>query len=177
MEEMGMADKFLVPIKAGDRIEEIVPVLEKIAGPGTKVTFLFSYPVDTWTWLRDHWIVTESTAKAVAEGKRLLARYAWEEQKRAAERRIASAREKLGKIGVETVLALGGSLSGAVRDYLLNSDFQLILLSTANGNATIELARLFLLLFQRVKRSGIPPILFNRSRREVDREHSLASAR
>ncbi|HEX9443370.1 MAG TPA: hypothetical protein VGA73_04585 [Candidatus Binatia bacterium] len=172
-----MAEKFLVPMKAGDRIEEIVPVLEKIAGPGAQVTFLFSYPVDTWTWLRDHWIVTESTARAVAEGKKIMARYSWEEQQRSAERSIAVARERLGRLGVETALALGASLSGAVRDYLLNADIQLILLSTANGNATIELARLFLLLLRRVKRAGVPAILLDRPGREAGREDSLASAR
>src|SRR4051794_25842098 len=143
-----MADNFLVPVKSRDRIEEIVPVLEKIAAPGTKVTFVFSYPIDTWAWLSDHWVATESTAKAVAQGKKINTRYAWEEQKRLAEHKIALAREVLGKIGVETVLALGGSLSGAVRDYLLNADFQLILLSTGNGNATIELANLFLRLIR-----------------------------
>jgi len=149
-----MAEEFVVPINASGSIEEIVPVLERIAPAGSKVTFLFSCPVDGRTWLRDHWIVTESTAKAVAEGKKIMARYAWEEQKRLAERKVAAVRWALAKRGVETAVAVGGSLSRVLREYLLHPDFQILLLSTANGSTTFELARLCFDLLRRVRAAG-----------------------
>ena len=158
-----MAEEFVVPINASGSVDEIVPVLERIAPPGAKVTFLFTYPVDGWTWLRDHWVVTESTAKAVAEGKRLMARYAWEEQERLAERKVAAVRWALAKRGVETAVAVAGSLSRVLRDYLLHPDFQVLLLSTANGNTTLELARLCFSLLRRVRAPGLTPILLYRS--------------
>jgi hypothetical protein len=172
-----MAEEFVVPINASGSVDEIVPVLERIAPPGAKVTFLFSCPVDGWTWLRDHWVVTESTAKAVAEGKKLTARYAWEEQKRLAERKVAAVRWALGKRGVETAVAVGGSLSRVLRDYLLHPDFQILLLSTANGSTTLELARLCFGLLRRVRAAGLPPILLYRSEPRITHGDAVASAR
>ncbi|HKA31837.1 MAG TPA: hypothetical protein VKH64_01390 [Candidatus Binatia bacterium] len=170
-----MAEEFVVPINASASIDEIVPVLERIAPPGAKVTFLFSCPVDIWTWLRDHWVVTESTAKAVAEGKKLMARYSWEEQKRLAEQKVAAVRWALAKHGVETAVAVGGSLSRMLRDYLLHPDFQVLLLSTANGSTTLELARLCFALLRRVRATGLTPILLYRSERKISRGDALAS--
>lgn len=172
-----MAEEFVVPISASGSVDEIVPVLERIAPPGAKVTFLFSYPIDGWTWLRDHWVVTETTAKAVAEGKKLMARYAWEEQKRLAERKVAAVRWLLAKRGVETAVAVAGSMSRVLRDYLLNPDFQVLLLSTANGNTTLELARLCFALLRRVGPTGLTPILLYRSERRISRGDAIASAR
>ncbi len=171
-----MAEEFVVPINASGSVEEIVPVLERIAPAGSKVTFVFSCPVDIWTWIRDHWIVTESTTKAVAEGKKLMARYAWEEQKRLAELKIARVRWALAKRGVETAVAVGGSLSGLLREYLLHPDFQILLLSTASGSTTLELIRLCFGLLRRV-RAGIPPILLYRSEPKISRVNAVASAR
>jgi hypothetical protein len=176
-EENLMAEEFVVPINASGSIEEIVPVLERIAPAGSKVTFVFSCPVDTWTWIRDHWIVTESTAKAVAAGKKLMARYAWEEQMRLAERKVAAIRWALAIRGVETAVAVGGSLSRVLRDYLLHPDFQILLLSTASGSTTLELVRLCFGLLRRVRAAGIPPILLYRSEPRISRVNAVASAR
>jgi predicted amino acid dehydrogenase len=149
-----MPGKYLVVLKEDDRVGEIVPALERIVSPGAKVTFLLSYPVDAWSWLRDHWVVTESVRKAVSKGKSLLAQYSWEEQTRLAEKRIVSAREVLEKMGIEVTVILKGGFSRALREYVSDPDFQLLLISTANGSATIELVRLVLVSLRRIKRRG-----------------------
>ena len=172
-----MPEKFLVPFKANAPVEGILPILERIVPPGSKVTFLFSCPVDVWTWLSDHWIVTESTAKAVAAGKKILARYDWKEQMRSAERKIVGIRWVLANRGVETAVAVGGSLSRILRDQLLHPDFQILLLSTANGSTTFELARLCFGLLRRVRAAGFPPILLYRSEPRISRGDAVASAR
>ncbi len=172
-----MAEKFLVPFNLGAPVESILPILERIVPPGSKVTFLFSCPVDVWTWLGDHWVATESRAKAVAAGKNILARYDWDEQMRLAERKIAGIRWVLARRGVETVAALGGSLSRMLRDYLLHPDFQILLLSTANGSTTLELARLCFGLLRRVRETALPPILLYRSGTRISRDDPMASAR
>jgi len=40
-----MAENILVTLKRGDRVGEIVPYIEEVAKPGTKVVFLMRYPV------------------------------------------------------------------------------------------------------------------------------------
>jgi hypothetical protein len=149
-----MAKKFLVILKERDRIREILTILEGVVTPGAKVIFLVPYPVDTWAWLRDHWITTEFVRRAVPDGRRIMARYSWEEQKRLAEIRIASARRALENIGAEVSVVLQSGLNRALRDYVLDTDFRMFLISTANGNATIELLRLFLVLLRRIKSRG-----------------------
>ena len=158
-----MADKFFVVLRERDRILDVVQALERMVTPGGKVTFVISYPVDTWAWLRDHWITTESVQKAVSSGKSVLAQYSWEEQKRLAEIRIAFAREALGRIGVEVGLVLKNGFCRAVRDYMLDSDFRLLLISTANGNATIELLRLLFVFLRRIKTRGFVSFMPQRS--------------
>jgi hypothetical protein len=41
-----MSKEILVAVKPDDRIEDMIPCLDKVAQPGTKVTFFFRYPVD-----------------------------------------------------------------------------------------------------------------------------------
>jgi hypothetical protein len=149
-----MAGKILVALHERDRIEEIVPVLEKIARPGMAVTFLVSYPADTWVWLRDHWIVTESARKAVAEGKRVMERYSWREQKCLAERKVAAARVALETMGIEVAVMLKQGLRRAVRECVLSEEFQLILMSAGRGDTAIGLAQAGMLLLRRIKRPG-----------------------
>jgi hypothetical protein len=161
-------EQILVAMKKRDRIQEIVPILKKMAEPGMKVTFLLSYPLDAWAWLRDHWVVTESTRGTVSEGKNLTGQYSWEEQKRLTEQKILLARESLEKKGVEVALALKGCLRRAVRDTMLNGDFQLIVMSAVNGNTTIEVARLLLVLLRRLRRPSVASILLHHPRRGAD---------
>src|ERR1051325_2635187 len=132
-----MADKFLVVLREHDQLADIMPTLGRMIRPGSTLTFLLSYPVHTWTWLRDHWITTESSRKALASGKRLVAQYSWEEQMRLAEKKIAFARHRLGMLGIEVGVILKSGFNRAVRDYMRDPNFQLLLVATANGNATV----------------------------------------
>jgi hypothetical protein len=47
-----MAAKILVPVKRRDRIEEIVPYIEKVAEPSGSVVFLIHHPVSGFKWLQ-----------------------------------------------------------------------------------------------------------------------------
>ncbi|HEY3305524.1 MAG TPA: hypothetical protein VGL70_18530 [Candidatus Binatia bacterium] len=144
-------------------MQEILPIIQKIAKPDMKVTFLVPYPVDPWAWLRDHWIVTESPRKAVSEGKRVLARYSWDKQKRLAERRISVAREALGKMGVEVGLVLKGCFSQTLREYVLSENFQFVLMTAVTGQTMLGLMHLTTILLRRIKRPNLPSFLLYRS--------------
>lgn len=169
-----MAAKMLVALHEREQIQEIIPVLEKIARPGMKVTFLVPYPTNTWAWLRDHWIVTESTRKAVSEGKRILTQYSWDEQKRLAERKISLAREALEKMGVEVALMLKQGLRRAVRECVLSEEFQIILMSAGRGDTALGVAQAGMLLLRRIKRPRSRSFLLYRLERNPHPERPTA---
>ncbi len=167
-----MAEKILVALHERDQIEEFVPALEKIAKPGMTAIFLVSYPLDTWAWLRDHWIVTESTRKAVSEGKRNLAQYSWDEQERLAERKISPARAALEKMGVEVAVMLKQGLRRAVRECVLSEEFQLILMSAGRGDTALGVAQAGMLLLRRIKQTRSRSFLLYRLKGRPQAESS-----
>ena len=161
----------LVALKADDQIQEIASILQKVAKPGTKVTFLMRYPASLRPWLRDHWITTESPRKAMFEAEQISARYSWKTQKQTAEEKIAAAREALTNIGVDVAVVLKGCLGAAVRECVLSGEFQLLLMSAGTGRLAMELIRLSILWLARIQRSSCsvfrlyPP---QQSARDVD---------
>ena len=149
-----MTKQILVALTRDDQIPEITSILQKVAKPGAKVTFLMRYPASLRPWLRDHWITTESPRKAMFEARRVSARYSWEAQRQLAEEKIAATREALTKMGVEVALVLRGCLNAAVREYVLTGDFQLLLMSAGTGRLALELVRLSILWLARIHRSS-----------------------
>ena len=65
----------------------------------------------------------------------------------------------------QILVATMGCLKRAVHEYMLNRDFQLIVISAVNGNTTIELARLVLALLRRIGRPNFASILLRQTRR------------
>lgn len=149
-----MTGQILVALKHDDQIPEITSILQKVAKPGSKVTFLMPYPASLRPWLRDHWITAESPRHARLEAQQISARYSWEEQKRLAEEKIAAARDALTKMGVEVALVLKGRLNAAVRECVLTGDFQLLLMSAGTGRLAMELVRLSIMWLARIHRSS-----------------------
>jgi hypothetical protein len=50
-----MAREILLLLNRNDRVEDVIPSLEELAQPGTKVVFLIPYPVnDFGKLIRDH---------------------------------------------------------------------------------------------------------------------------
>lgn len=99
-----MAGQILVSLSSHDRIEDLIPQIEQVAKPGTKVTFLMRYPVDPWAWLRDHWINSESAKDAMAAGRRVLETYSYDAQKQLADKMVLLARNTLSRMGVEVAV-------------------------------------------------------------------------
>jgi hypothetical protein len=131
-----MNKKILVPLAQNDRIEEMIPYVEKVARPGMKVVFLVRYPVDGFIWGKE-----EYGMRAAVEAKQLVNYYSWEENLGRAAKRISYAAEVLGCKGVEvSVDVYAGSLKKAVRSHTLNGDVHLIMTRAGIGD---WIARLF----------------------------------
>jgi hypothetical protein len=131
-----MAKTILVPIKKNERVEEVLPYIEKLAQPGSNVIFLTSYPVgQRQTWLRDHRITAETRQKATLAGRYLMDNYCWETQRILAEQQLSPCREALKQKGIKTSVSLyTGSLRKLVREYEDNPDMCLLLTQPQNRN-------------------------------------------
>ena len=122
-----MAGQILVSLSSHDRIEGIVSQIEQMAKPGTKVTFLMRYPVDSWAWLRDHWINSESPKDAMLAGRRVLGTYSYAAQRQLAEQTVLLACNTLSKMGVEVAVDIyTGPFKTVVENYTRKGDVQLV---------------------------------------------------
>jgi hypothetical protein len=124
-----MEGKILVAMQRQDRPEEIIPYLENLARPGMRVIFLVRYPVKLWSYLRDHWVDTESPRKAQLAGQELAERYSREAQIGLAEEKIAPARDALREkpISVEVELYTG-NLRSKVLEHTAEGDVDWIIM-------------------------------------------------
>jgi hypothetical protein len=122
-----MMEKLLVTMTAHNPIETLMPCLEMLARPGMTVIFLFQYPVDSWSYFRDHRITVESARHATAVGRAVAHRYNWEAQKERARLMVAPAIETLEARGVEVEVHLcSGRWARAINQYRLDKDVRWI---------------------------------------------------
>ena len=159
-----MAEKILVALKRDDRLEEIIPYIEKIAQPGMKVVFLLRYPVTgDFLWLGDHWVTTESPREALLAGRRIIERYSWDVQRGLAEQRVLVAREALRRKEIEVTVELyTDSLRRVVRDYTAAGEVHLIMMGAGRTHPMMRLLqRTVPLLGLFRKRSSSPVLLFS----------------
>lgn len=156
-----MAGKILVALKSNDRLEEIIPYIEKIAQPGMSVVFLLRYPVTgSFLWVRDHWVTAESPREALLAGRRVLEKYSWDVQKGLAEERILVAREALRRKEIEvTVDVYTDSLRRMIRNYTANGDIHLIMMGAGSGHTMMRLLRRTVPLLGLFRRPSSPPVL------------------
>lgn len=61
-----MTGQILVPLRRGDSIADVIPYLEQIAGPGSKIIFLVHYSVEGLDWFQN-----KSTTSVIKEQKRV----------------------------------------------------------------------------------------------------------
>ena len=150
-----MNKKMLVPLARNDRTEEMIPYIEKVARPGTKVVFLVRYPVDGFIWAKE-----EYGMRTALPARELVNYYSWENNLENAKRKLSPVCEAMRTIGVEaTVEVYAGSLKKALRSHTLNSDVYLIVTRAGLADriaalvaGTISFSKLF-------KRSRFSPVV------------------
>jgi hypothetical protein len=121
-------EKLLVTMTGHDPIEKLMPCLEMLAKPGMTVIFVFPYPIDSWSYFRDHRITVESAIHATAVGRKVVQRYNWDAQKELARRIIAPAVDALQNKEVEVEIHLfAGSLVKVIRNYSVDKDIHWII--------------------------------------------------
>jgi hypothetical protein len=116
--------QILVPLRKRDRIEDALPYLEQITGPGCKVTLLIHYSVQGLDWFQG-----ESMPSVV------------EEQKLVAENNTFLALERLRQREVKVALDIyAGPLRKVVKQYTLRGDIDLVMIAVGHRS---RIGRLF----------------------------------
>ena len=134
-----MEGKILVGLGPQDQVEEIIPYLERLAKPGMKVVCFIRYPVESRDYLRDHWVTTDSTRSAMAAGKKLMARYSWDAQKRLAEEKVVPVSEAMHKKAVNVEVRLyTGSLQTMVLDRSVEDDVRWVIVPARSADWSLQ---------------------------------------
>jgi hypothetical protein len=155
-----MAQKILVPLKKRDRVERLIPYLEEIAKPGMRVVFLLPYAAESWAYLGDHWITTESASKAMSKGRKITERYSWELQMGLAEQKISSLRKVLEPKEIEVAVDLyTASLRKVLKDHCAGGDVHLIMMKAGSDHPIVRLLNWIFHGFDLFKRPKFAPVL------------------
>ena len=119
-----MADQILVPSGGSDRIEQLLPYIEKVVQPGLKVTFLIHYGLPAFhgligQLLAIHTGVTSSRLPGQFNHDEIV-----KQQMRLAMEKVAPACFALRNKGVEiSVTVFAGSIRKAVHEYAERATF------------------------------------------------------
>ena len=154
-----MAKQILVPLKRDDRVEEIIPYVEKVAQPGMKVVFLLRYPGEDLGRIFALCAKMEGRKpERLAATRQLTDIYSWEGNLERANRKVSSAVEVLRRKGTEAVVDVyTGSLRKAVRSYTVNGDVDLIVTPAGMGTRIARFLSGTISLMQAFKRPNFSP--------------------
>ena len=121
-------EKLLLTMAGHEAVEELMPCLETLVRPGITMIFLLPYPVESQSYLLDHWVTTESVRDAMAVGRKIQRRYDWEAQKELAWQIVAPAVAALEARGVEVEVHLySGSRAKVIKNYTVDKDIHWII--------------------------------------------------
>lgn len=118
-----MNTKILVPLKKHDRVEEIVPFIEKMTEPGTSVVFLVHHPVNGLKWLQAYSAISQCGIDNALAIRRMAESYSVRMRAQLARQKVFNACEALNKLRVKVAVDVyTGSLSRTLRSYANNGD-------------------------------------------------------
>jgi hypothetical protein len=129
-----MAEKILVPLKRHDRVEDVVPYLERVTQPGTSIVFLIHHPVSGFKWLQAYCGIMECGVDNALMLRKMIESYSVKTRRQLAQRKVFQTCQALHRLGVKTTVEIySGSLTKNLRSYVGNEDGQLILMRSGMG--------------------------------------------
>ena len=118
-----MNNKILVPLKKHERVEEIVPFIEKVAQPGTSVVFLIRHPVSGLKWLQAYSAISQCGIDSAMVVRRMTESYSQWMREQLSRQKAFNTCAALHKLGVKvTVDVYAGSLRKTLRSYGTDGD-------------------------------------------------------
>jgi len=155
-----MAEKILVPLKRYDRVEEVIPYIEKITQPGTSVVFLIHHPVSSFKWLQAYCGIMQCGLDNALMLRKMVESYAVKARRQLAQQKVFQTCEALHRLGVKTAVEVySGSLKKTLNGYVRNGDVDLVIM---RPRVELRITRSIKKIFARwsgFKRPSVPPVL------------------
>ena len=130
-----MAEKILVPLKKHDRVEEVIPYIEKVMQPGTSVVFMIHHPVDGLKWLQAYCAIMQCGLEKTMAIRRMIESYSMKMRSQLAHQKVFHTCEALHRLGVKVAVEIyTGSLRKTLRGYVLGGDVDLVLMRPGIGH-------------------------------------------
>jgi hypothetical protein len=127
-------NKILVPLRKHDRIEEIVPYLEKVAEPGASVVFLVHHPATGFKWLQAYCGIAQCGLEKTLAVKRMIESYSLKTRMQLAQRRVFQTCEALHDMRLTIAVDVyTGSLRATLKRYATHGDPKLLVLRCGIG--------------------------------------------
>jgi hypothetical protein len=134
-EDTTMAEKILVPLKRHDRVEEVIPYIDKVTQPGASVVFLIHHPVDGLKWLQAYCGIMECGLEKTMAIRRMVESYSIKMRRQLAQQKVFHTCDALHKLGVKVAVEIyTGNLRKTLRSYVLGGDVDLIVMRPGIGH-------------------------------------------
>ena len=155
-----MAKKILVPLKRGDRIEDIVPYLNQVAQPGASVVFLIHHPVNGFKWLQAYSAIMQCEINNAQAVRKMVESHSAEMNRRLAAQRVFHTCEALHQLGIKIAVEVyTGGLRKALRSYVSSGDVDLIVTRPGVGFQFMSLLQGTAAMLSIFKRPSSSPLL------------------
>ena len=129
-----MGEKILVPLKRHDRVEEVIPYIEKVTQPGMSVVFLIHRPVNGLKWLQAYCGIMQSGLEKTLAIRRMIESYSAKMRGQLAQRKVFHTCGALHRVGGKVAVEIyTGSLRKTLKSYVLHGDVDLIVMRPGIG--------------------------------------------
>jgi hypothetical protein len=137
-----MAQKIVVPLRRHDRVEDVIPYLERVTQRGMKVVFLIHHPVNGLKWLQAYCGIMECGLDSALMLRKMVESYSVKTRRQLAQQKVFQTCQALHRLEVETAVEVySGSLTKSLRSYTSNGDGQLVLMPSGIGQRIGTLLR------------------------------------
>jgi hypothetical protein len=158
-EDRTMAEKILVPLKRHDRVEEVIPYIEKVTRPGASVVFLIHHPVNSLKWLQAYCGIMECGLEKTIAMRRMVESYSMKMRRQLAQHKVFNTCEALHRLGVKVAVEIyTGSLRKTLRSYVLGGDVDLIVMRPGIGHRIMNFLQGVVSIRAMVQRTAFSPV-------------------
>lgn len=154
-----MAKQILVALKRHDRVEEVIPYIEKITPPGMSVVFLLHHRASGFKWLQAYCGIMQCGLEKTTAIRRMIESYSMKMRKQLAQQKVFHTCEALQRLGVKVAVEIyTGSLRKTLRSYVLGGDVDLIVMRPGIGHQIMNFLRGMVSIRNMIRRTTFPPV-------------------
>ncbi len=155
-----MNQQILIPLNGSESVEELIPYLEDLSRPTTKIVFFVPCHFMGFKLLIDQLLPVYAGIRYDLLPDKASEQELLQEQSEIAKQRIMPACEKLRKRGVEIEISIYfGPLRRVMRQYIQKQDVQLIMIPQRSNRFLYRLARKLYSIGLLINAPARPPVL------------------